>query len=89
MAVGVLSGVISELILIILALLIIYVIFKLGKVLLGVIVNIVLGFISIVVLNSFFALNIPWNLLTIIITALLGLPGVAVIVLLRLLGITL
>lgn len=89
MALGIANAVISEFVVILLALLILYLIFKLGKALIGVIANIVLGFISIFVLNSLFGIGIPFDWIVIIITAVLGLPGVAIIVILRLFGIAL
>ncbi len=89
MVVGLGTGLLSEILVIIAILLVIYVIFKLGKFLFGLILNVVLGFISIFVLNAVFSLAIPWDWLVIIITAILGLPGVAIIVILRLIGITL
>ncbi len=89
MSLGIANAVISEFVVILLALLILYLIFKLGKALIGVIANIVLGFISIFVLNSLFGMGIPFDWIVIIITAVLGLPGVAIIVILRLFGIAL
>ena len=79
----------SEIIIVLLIFLILYIIFKLGKALFGLIINVILGFISIFVLNSWFGLGISFSLVVIIITAILGLPGVAIIVLLKLIGITL
>lgn len=81
------NALMSEAVLIVGALLVIFIIFKLGKAIIGVITNIILGFISLFALNSFFGIAIPLSLPVIVITALLGLPGVAVIVLLKLLGI--
>ncbi|MDE1824125.1 MAG: pro-sigmaK processing inhibitor BofA family protein [Candidatus Micrarchaeota archaeon] len=89
MAFGVGSAIMSELLLLIGVFLVIYIIFKLGRFIIGVLANIILGFISIVVLNGLFGIGIPWDLIVIIITALLGLPGVALIVILKLLGINL
>ena len=82
------GGIVSSIILLLLIFLVVYIIFAIGKTLIGLLVNVVLGFISIFLLNSFFALGLPFDLLTIIITALLGLPGVLIIVILKLLGIT-
>ncbi|MCL5419553.1 MAG: pro-sigmaK processing inhibitor BofA family protein [Candidatus Marsarchaeota archaeon] len=82
------SGILSEIPLIVGAFVVLYIIFKLGKLVAGLIVNTVLGFISIYVLNSLFAFGIPWNWVVIIITAILGLPGVAIIILLKFLGIS-
>jgi inhibitor of the pro-sigma K processing machinery len=88
MAIGLGSALLSELILIIGIFLILYIVFTLGKSLLGILLNIVLGFISIFLINAIFGLGIPFDLLVIIITAILGLPGVAIIVILKLIGIT-
>ncbi len=88
MALGITSGLLSEILIIIGIFIVIYIIFKLGKFIFGLIVNVLLGFISIFVLNAVFSLAIPWDWIVIIITALLGLPGVALIVILKLLGIS-
>ena len=53
------------------------------------VVNIILGFIALFLVNALFAMGI--NLtdpIVIILTALLGLPGVAIIVILKFLGIS-
>ncbi|MDE1865576.1 MAG: pro-sigmaK processing inhibitor BofA family protein [Candidatus Micrarchaeota archaeon] len=68
--------------------LVIYIIFALGKLLFGLLINLVLGFISIFALNALFGLGIAFSLLTIVLIAIFGLPAVAVIVALKLLGIT-
>ena len=79
----------SELILILLIFIVLYIIFKLGKGLFGLVINVVLGFISIFVLNAVFSLGISFSIIVLIITAVLGLPGVAIIVVLKLIGISL
>ena len=89
MVFGVGSAIMSELLLLVGVFLVLYIIFRLGRFIIGVLANIILGFVSIVVLNGLFSIGIPWNLLVIIITALLGLPGVGLIVILKLLGINL
>lgn len=83
------NGILAEILLIIGIFLVLYIIFKLGRFVLGLIINVILGFIAILVINSIFGLGIPWDLINIIITALLGLPGVALIVILKLIGISL
>lgn len=83
------NGILAEILLIIGIFLVLYIIFKLGRFVLGLIINVILGFIAILVINSIFGFGIPWNLINIIITALLGLPGVALIVILKLIGISL
>lgn len=87
MTVALSSALASEVLLIIGVFLIIFIIFKLGKVILGLLANIILGFISIFIINSVFSIGIPFNLIVIVITAILGLPGVAIVVILKLLGI--
>ena len=82
------GGILSEILIIIGILLVLYIIFKLGKFILGLIVNVILGFIAIFVVNALFGLGLSWDLITVIITALLGLPGVALIVILKLIGIS-
>jgi len=89
MAIALAGSLVSEFILIILIVLVLYIIFKLGNTLLGLIINIVLGFIAIFVLNAIFNLGIPFDLVVVIITAILGLPGVVLVVLLKLIGISL
>ena len=82
------GGILAGLIILVGVLLVLFVVFSLGRLLLGLLVNIILGFLSIVIINAIFNLGIPWDLLVIVITAILGLPGVAIIVILKLLGIT-
>ena len=89
MLLGLTSGILTTVLIAIGILLVVYIIFRLGKFIFGLIVNVALGFISIFVLNALFSIGIPWDWIVIIITALLGLPGVAIIVVLKLLGISL
>lgn len=83
------GSIVSEILIIVAIFIVLYIIFKLGNIILGLILNVILGFIAIFVLNSVFALGISFDLVVIIITAILGLPGVAIIVILKLIGITL
>lgn len=84
------GGVVSEIISIALIFLVVYLVFKLGGKLLhvitGLVINSVLGLISIYLLNMWFALGITYSLLVIVGVAIFGLPAVMVIVILRLLG---
>ncbi len=89
MSFGLGSGIVSALLLLIGIVLVVFIVFKLGKFILGLIVNIILGFIAILLLNSIFGLGIQWNWLVIVITAILGLPGVLIIVILKFLGVVL
>lgn len=83
------GSIVSVFVLILLIFLVLYIIFKLGNLILGLVINVILGFISIYVLNSLFALGISFDLVVFIITAILGLPGVVIIVALKLIGIPL
>jgi len=84
----VLGPVVSEIIIIAAVLLVLFIILKLGNVILGLVLNSVLGLIAIYIVNSLFNLGIVYNLITIIVVAIFGLPAVAVIIILKLLGIS-
>jgi hypothetical protein len=84
----VLGPVVSEIIIIAAILLVLFIILKLGNVILGLVLNSVLGLIAIYIVNSLFNLGIVYNLITIIVVAIFGLPAVAVIIILKLLGIS-
>jgi pro-sigmaK processing inhibitor BofA len=88
MAIDMSSSLLSEIVIVVIALLIVYVIFKVGKAIMALLANVILGFISLFVLNTFLSIGIPYNIITIVITALLGVVGVVILVILRLLGIT-
>ncbi|MDE1870801.1 MAG: pro-sigmaK processing inhibitor BofA family protein [Candidatus Micrarchaeota archaeon] len=81
----------SEVILIALIAVVLFVIFKVGKSILklifGLIINSILGIIAIFALNYFFRMGIPLELATLIPTALFGLPAVGTFVILRFFGI--
>lgn len=89
----------SEVILVLLIAIVLFIIFKLGKsilkLLFGIIANSILGVIAIFALNYFFALDIPiglsasTGLATLIATAIFGLPAVATFVILRFFGVPL
>jgi lipopolysaccharide export LptBFGC system permease protein LptF len=78
----------SEILVIAAILLVLYIILKSGNIILGLILNSVLGLIAIYVINALFSLGIAYNLITIIVVAVFGLPAVAVVVILKLLGIS-
>ncbi len=78
----------SELLVIAAILLVLFIVFKLGNLIFGLILNSILGLIAVWAVNSLFNLGIVYNLLTIIVVAITGLPGVAVIIILKLLGIS-
>ena len=84
----ILGPIVSEIIVIAAILLVLFVILKLGNVILGLILNSILGLIAIYLVNSLFNLGIAYNLITIIVVAIFGLPAVAVIIILRLVGIS-
>lgn len=69
-------------------LLIIFIIFKFGKLIIGLILNSILGLIAIYLVNTIFDLGILYNLITIIIVAIFGLPAVLAIIILKLIGIS-
>ncbi len=76
------------LVLLLIAVVVVYIIFKIGKVIMGLITNIILGFASIFVLDTFFQFTIPYyNWVTIIVTALLGVIGVIGLAILNYLGV--
>jgi inhibitor of the pro-sigma K processing machinery len=77
-----------ELVVIAAILLVLFIILKLGKLLIGLILNSILGLIAIYLVNALFGLGIIYNLITIIVVAIFGLPAVAVIIILKLIGIS-
>jgi hypothetical protein len=83
-----LGPVASEIVLIAAILLVLFVIFKLGNLILGLILNSILGLLAIYLVNYLFSLGIVYNILTIIVVAITGVPGAAVIILLKLIGIS-
>ncbi len=87
-AIGTLGPVASEIVIIAAVLLVLFIIFKLGKLLFGLILNSILGLITIYLVNMIFSLGIIYNLFTLIVVAIFGLPAVAVIIILKLIGIS-
>lgn len=83
------NTVISEIVLILGILLVLFIVFRVGKFLIGLLMNSILGIISIFVLDAVFGLGIPIKLLTIVASALFGLPAVAIMAVLRLFGVQL
>lgn len=69
---------------------VVYIILKIGKGLLkwvfGIIINSILGFIAIFLLNYLFGIAIPFTLPIVIATAIFGLPAVGTITILKLMG---
>ena len=87
MAAVIIGPFLSEILVIVAILLVVFIIFKLGKLILGLIVNSILGLIAIFAVNSIFNLGIVYNWITIIVVAIFGLPAVAIIIILKLIGI--
>ncbi len=69
---------------------VVVIVWKLGKLILkvifGIISNIIMGFITLLVVNSFFGLSIPYSLPVIVSTVVFGVGGVGTIIILKLLG---
>ncbi|MHB1830006.1 MAG: pro-sigmaK processing inhibitor BofA family protein [Candidatus Micrarchaeaceae archaeon] len=82
------GAVLSEIIVIAAIILVLYVIFKLGSVILGLVLNSILGLVLIWVVNLLFGLGISFDLITWIVLAIFGLPAAAVIIVLKLVGIS-
>jgi|GEM_PF-5165784 hypothetical protein len=68
----------------------IYIVLKIGKNILkwvlGIVINSILGFIAIFLLDYIFHLGLPFNLPVVIATALFGLPAVGTLTILKLMG---
>lgn len=80
--------IVSEVLVIAAILVVLYVILKLGNLLFGLILNSILGLIAIFLVNALFSLGIAYDLITVIVVAVFGLPAVAIIIILKLLGIS-
>ena len=82
------GGIASEIVVVAAILLILFVMLKFGNVIITLILNSILGLVVIWLANSFFMLGITYDWITWIVVAILGLPAVAVIIILKLLGIS-
>lgn len=82
-----LGPVLSEIVLIMAILVVLFIILRLGKLVIGMILNSILGLAALYLVNYLFNLGIAYNLLTIIVVAITGIPGAMVIILLKLVGI--
>jgi hypothetical protein len=93
LAIPLVNSVVSEIIIVLGILLAIFLIFKIGgrllKIIFGFIINAILGFISIFVIDYFFGIGIPFSVPVIVATVVFGLPAVGTLVILRLLGVAL
>jgi hypothetical protein len=67
---------------------VIFIIWKLGKLIFGLISNTILGLLTLFLLNTFLGLGVPYDIPVVVVTALFGMVGIAVIVVLKLLGVT-
>ncbi|MBS3062141.1 MAG: pro-sigmaK processing inhibitor BofA family protein [Candidatus Diapherotrites archaeon] len=65
----------------------VYIAIKGGKSIVSLAINSVIGLVILVVINFLPFIQIPINIWTILITALGGIPGIALLILLNLLGI--
>ena len=81
------GSILSEIVLLVAILLVLYIIFKAGKFIIGLLTNSILGLIAIFVVNALFGIGIPINWITLITTAIFGLPAVVILVLLKIIGI--
>ncbi|MGC8676490.1 MAG: pro-sigmaK processing inhibitor BofA family protein [Candidatus Micrarchaeia archaeon] len=84
------SGFVSEILILLAIILVVYIIFKLGKFILklvfGIIANSIMGFVTILAANYFFGMGIKYTLGVLIATALFGLPAVGTLVVLKVFG---
>jgi hypothetical protein len=55
------NSIVSEVLIIAGIFIVLYIIFKVGKLIAGLIVNAILGFISIFAINALFGVEIPWD----------------------------
>ena len=87
------GSILSEILVVIGIALAIFLIFRVGgfllRVVLGLVINALLGFVAIFVINFLFNLDIPFTLPIIIATAIFGLPAVGTMIIFKLSGISL
>ena len=82
------GSVLSEVLVIAAILVVLYIVLKLGNLIVGLILNSILGLIAIYLVNVIFSLGITYDWITWIVVAIFGLPMVAVIIILKLIGIS-
>jgi hypothetical protein len=91
MAAGALASLGGEIIVLLAIALLLYIIYKIGKsllkVILGIVINSVLGVVVIWVVDTFLGLGIPFALYTMVPVALFGLPAAGTMIILRFFGI--
>ena len=67
---------------------VVLIIFLLGRLILGLIVNSILGLLAIWAVDTFFGLGIPFTIPVVAVTAIFGLPAVLVLIILRFFGVS-
>ncbi len=89
--VAITASIISEIIIVALALFVLFFVFSIGRslvrLLMGLIVNAILGLASLFLLNTFLNVGIPLNTPEIIASVIFGLPAVGTMLILRIAGI--
>ena len=88
MVLTLIGGALSGLLLLVELAVVIFIIWKLGKIVFGVISNTVLGLLTIFLLNAVLGMDIPYSLPVLAVTAIFGIIGVGVILVLKVLGVT-
>ncbi len=90
LAVSAAESIISSIVIVLSIAFVVFLVFKLGrfavKLLVGIVVNSILGFVTILLLDYFLNIGIPFSLPVLISTALFGLPGVGTMVVFKLFG---
>ncbi len=69
-------------------LIVVFIIWKLGKIIFGIISNTILGLIVLYLLNSLLGAGISYDTPVIVVTAIFGMAGIAVLLVLKWLGVT-
>ncbi|MGC8649187.1 MAG: pro-sigmaK processing inhibitor BofA family protein [Candidatus Micrarchaeia archaeon] len=80
------NPILDFIVIVIIAAIALFIFLKLGSIIVKLIVNVIIGFITLYGINLFLGLGITFILPTIIIVALFGLPGVIILVILKLFG---
>ena len=82
------GGLLPAILVVVAVFVVVLIIFLLGRLILGIIVNSILGLLAIWVVDTFFGLGIPFTIPVVVVTAIFGLPAVLVLIILRLFGIS-
>lgn len=82
-------NVLSWLIILVGLAIVIFIIWKLGRLILGLISNTILGLLTLFLLNTFLGLEIPYSVAVLVVTALFGFVGIAVVLVLTFFGVNL